>query len=58
MFILANLIVAVAKILSIVLSIYMWIIIIQAILSWVNPAVMAPNPFPYIMFSIMAWVSS
>ena len=37
MFILANLIVAVAKILSIVLSIYMWIIIIQAILSWVNP---------------------
>ncbi|MEW6409717.1 MAG: YggT family protein [Nitrospirota bacterium] len=37
MFILSNLIVAVAKILDIVLSIYMWIIIIAALISWVNP---------------------
>lgn len=37
MFILSNLLVAVAKILDIALSIYMWIIIIAALISWVNP---------------------
>ena len=37
MFIFANLLMAIAKILSIVLSIYMWVIIIRAIISWVNP---------------------
>ena len=37
MFIFANLILAVGKILDILLSAYMWIIIISALLSWVNP---------------------
>jgi len=49
-FILANLIVAVAKILSIVLSIYMWVIIIQAILSWVNPDPF--NPIVRILYQV------
>jgi YggT family protein len=49
-FILANLIVAVAKILSIVLSIYMWVIIIQAILSWVSPDPF--NPIVRILYQI------
>jgi len=37
MFIFANLLLAIAKIFDILLSIYMWIIIISALLSWVNP---------------------
>jgi YggT family protein len=37
MFVLSNLLIAVAKILDIALSLYMWIIIIRAIVSWVNP---------------------
>jgi YggT family protein len=37
MFVLANLMTAVAQIIDIVLSIYMWIIIIRALISWVNP---------------------
>jgi len=37
MFILANFLIAVAKILNIGLTIYMWIIIGSAIISWVNP---------------------
>jgi YggT family protein len=37
MFVLNNLIVAMAKIIDIVLTIYMWIIISRAIISWVNP---------------------
>ncbi|MBI5027104.1 MAG: YggT family protein [Nitrospirae bacterium] len=37
MFILANLLIAVAKILDIVLWVYMWIIIIAALISWVSP---------------------
>ncbi len=37
MFIFGNLLMAIATILDIVLSIYMWIIIISALLSWVNP---------------------
>ncbi len=37
MFILANLIEAVARILDIALTIYMWIVIVSALLSWVNP---------------------
>jgi YggT family protein len=37
MFIFANLLLAVANILNILLSGYMWIIIISALLSWVNP---------------------
>lgn len=37
MFVLANLIEAVSKILDIALTIYMWIVIISALISWVNP---------------------
>jgi len=37
MFVMANLLVAVAKILNMALTIYMWIIIGRAIISWVNP---------------------
>ncbi len=37
MFALANLIKALAQVIDIVLSIYMWLIIGRAILSWVNP---------------------
>lgn len=37
MFILANLLIGIAKILNIGLTIYMWIIIGRAIISWVNP---------------------
>ena len=37
MFVLGNFIVGLAKIIDIILSIYMWIIIARAIISWVNP---------------------
>jgi YggT family protein len=37
MFLLANLIEAFAKILDVVLNLYTWVIIIRALLSWVNP---------------------
>ena len=37
MFVMGNLIVAIARILDIVLTLYMWIIIARAVLSWVNP---------------------
>ncbi|NPA52421.1 MAG: YggT family protein [Aquificae bacterium] len=37
MFILANLLEAVAKILDTALFLYMWVVIISALISWVNP---------------------
>ena len=37
MFILENFIVALAKIFDIALTLYMWIIIFRAVISWVNP---------------------
>ena len=37
MFILGNFIAAIARILDIALTLYMWIIVIRAVLSWVNP---------------------
>ncbi len=37
MFIFANFIEAIAQILSIAINLYIWIVIIRAILSWVNP---------------------
>jgi len=37
MFVLNNLIVALAKIIDIALTLYMWIIIFRAVISWVNP---------------------
>ena len=37
MFVISNLVLALANILHIVLNLYMWIVIARAILSWVNP---------------------
>lgn len=37
MFVLSNFIVAVARVIDIVLTVYMWIIIFRALISWVNP---------------------
>jgi len=37
MFIIGNFLIAIAKVLNIALSIYMWLIIIRALISWVNP---------------------
>jgi YggT family protein len=37
MFIIANFLAAIAKILDIGLTLYMWIVIARAIISWVNP---------------------
>lgn len=37
MFIIGNFLFGLAKILNIALTVYMWIIIAQAVLSWVNP---------------------
>ena len=37
MFVLGNFIAAVAHIIDIALTVYLWIIIIRAVLSWVNP---------------------
>jgi YggT family protein len=50
MFIFANLLSAVAQILDIVLEIYMWVIIISAIISWVNPN--PYNPIVRFLYSI------
>jgi YggT family protein len=36
MFVMGNLIVALAKILDLVLSLYVWVIIARAVISWVN----------------------
>ena len=37
MFIFANLLHAIASVLDMLLTLYMWIVIVQAIVSWVNP---------------------
>ncbi len=37
MFVLGNLVIALAKIINIVLSILYWLILIRALISWVNP---------------------
>ena len=37
MFVFGNVILGIAKVLDVVLNIYMWVIIIRALLSWVNP---------------------
>ena len=37
MFVIGNIILGIAKVLDVVLNIYMWIIIIRALISWVNP---------------------
>jgi len=37
MFVLGNFIIALAKVIDIVLTLYMWVIIFRALISWVNP---------------------
>ncbi|MEN6332342.1 MAG: YggT family protein [Smithella sp.] len=37
MFVLGNFVIGLAKVIDIVLSLYMWIIIIRALITWVNP---------------------
>jgi YggT family protein len=37
MFVFGNIILGIAKVLDIALSVYMWVIIIRALISWVNP---------------------
>ena len=37
MFILANLLTALAQVLEVILTIYYWLILIRALISWVNP---------------------
>jgi YggT family protein len=50
MFVISNLILALAKILSLVLSLYMWIIIAGAVLSWVSPD--PYNPIVRFIYSV------
>lgn len=50
MYIIGNLLGATAKILDIALGIYMWVIIIRALLSWVNPD--PYNPIVQFLYSI------
>lgn len=50
MFVLGNLILAIANILDIVLSLYMWVVIIAALISWVNPD--PYNPIVRFLYSV------
>ena len=50
MFIIGNFISAVAGVLDIVLTIYMWIVIIAALISWVNPD--PYNPIVRFLYSV------
>jgi YggT family protein len=50
MFVVGNLLLALAKILHIVLNAYMWVIIVRALLSWVNPD--PYNPIVRFLYSV------
>ena len=50
MFVLGNFLGAIAEVLHYVLSIYMWIVIISALISWVNPD--PYNPIVRFLFSV------
>lgn len=50
MFVMTNLLLALARILHIVLNLYMWLIIARAILSWVSPD--PYNPIVRFLYSI------
>jgi len=50
MFIVSNFLIAIARILDIGLSLYMWIIIARAIISWVNPD--PYNPIVRFLYSV------
>ncbi len=50
MFIFANLLLASARILDVLLSAYMWVVIISALISWVNPD--PYNPIVRFLYSV------
>ncbi len=50
MFIIGNLVLAIASILDIVLSVYMWVVIIAALVTWVNPD--PYNPIVRFLYSV------
>lgn len=50
MFVLGNFISAIAHVLDVVLTIYMWLIIISALISWVNPD--PYNPVVRFLYSV------
>lgn len=50
MFVLSNFVGAVAGVLDVVLTIYMWIVIIAAVISWVNPD--PYNPIVRFLYSV------
>lgn len=50
MFVIGNFLAAVARILDMALSLYMWIIIARAVISWVNPDPL--NPIVRVLHSI------
>jgi YggT family protein len=50
MFVLGNFLGAIAEVLNIVLTIYMWIVIISALISWVNPD--PYNPIVRFLYSV------
>ncbi len=50
MFVLGNLISAIAQVLDVILWIYMWLIIISALISWVNPD--PYNPIVRFLYSV------
>jgi YggT family protein len=58
MFVLANILIGFGKVLHIILQIYMWIVIIGALLSWVNPD--PYNPIVRFLYSatepVFSWI--
>ena len=58
MFVLDNLLVALARVLDLALTIYMWVIIARALLSWVNPD--PCNPIVRFLYNVtepvLAWL--
>lgn len=50
MFIIANLVLAVAQILDMILSAYVWVVIIAALLSWISPD--PYNPIVRFIYSV------
>ncbi len=50
MFVVGNFVAAIAEVLNIVLSIYMWIVIIAALITWVNPD--PYNPIVRFLYSV------
>jgi YggT family protein len=50
MFVLSNFVAAIAGVLDVVLTIYMWIVIIAALITWVNPD--PYNPIVRFLYSV------